>query len=71
MSDHRHATDRSEVTLYASCPEQHTEIVLDGEGRDEQVDELIETIKEKFPNCSTCGEPLGTIHERESTEVLE
>ncbi|ELY68876.1 hypothetical protein [Natrinema versiforme] len=71
MTDHRHATDRTETVVVAGCPEGCQSFELESEGREESVETLVETVKEAFGECSQCGEPIGFLRKEEPSEVLE
>lgn len=70
-SGHRHGTDRTETTVIGECVEGCQGFVLDAEGRDESVEELIETAAEAFDTCSKCGAPIGTVRRDEPSETLD
>ena len=71
MSGHRHATDRKETVVVAGCPNGCQAFELESSGENEAVDELVETVKEAFGECSDCGEDIGFIRKEEPKEVLE
>jgi len=76
MSDgHRHATDRTDATIIAECPNisedryahLSVEVSCERSDADSVVDELLTIV----PECGECGAELDILGWREPTEVLE
>lgn len=69
---YRHATDRIETLVIAECPNGcDVSIVLGGEGKEEQVEELVSFITDTVETCNACGAKLGVIRQTQPTEVLK
>lgn len=71
MSGYRHATDRKETVVVAGCPNGCQAFELESEGETDAVDELVETVKEAFGECSDCGEEIGFLRKEDPSEVLD
>jgi len=71
MSDHRHATDQKERTVVAGCPEGCQSFELEVSGKDQPVDQLVETVAERFGECSKCGGEMGFVSKEEPAEVFD
>lgn len=69
---HRHATDRIETVVVAQCPNDcDVAYSLEGEGKEQAVDDLVERVTEMFDVCPTCGDPMGVLRKTDPVEVLE
>lgn len=76
MSGYKHATDRTEAVGFVKCPEAdgdngHLLIELEAEGKNESVQDLLDTLRGMFAECEECGRDLEYLAQTTPKEVLD